>query len=124
MRGDSAAVIYALTQQSPSGRNLVRYVGSTAATAELRVRWHVHTVGQVETWNSELARLLRSGYPAFKVLATVDDSKRFEAEAEMTRRYRKHHRLVNVLDGRKHTRESLARIAAGKARSAGTPPGG
>lgn len=114
-------MIYALTQRSPSGRMLSRYIGSTAVTAELRVKWHVRTVSQVERWNADLAKLLRSGYPAFKILAEVPDEERFEAEAEITRQYRKHHRIVNVKDGTRHTAESLRRIRLGKQKASQTP---
>ena len=107
-------MIYGILQRSPAGRMLVRYVGSSAFPAEQRVKWHVAGVKQVASWNPGLADLLRAGFPSFKVLAVVPDDQRFEAEAELTRKMRKHHRLVNVLDGRHHTRESKARIARGK----------
>jgi hypothetical protein len=103
---------------------LSRYIGSTSASVEQRVKWHVKTVSQVETWNSELARLVRGGFPSYKILAEVPDEMRFQAEADFTRRYRRHHRLVNILDGRKHTAESIRRIRAGqqKSKTLGFPP--
>lgn len=52
-----------------------------------------------------------------EVLATVNDSERFEREAEITREMRKRFDLLNVLDGTKHTKESVARILAGKMRA-------
>ena len=108
-------MIYALTQRSPSGRMMARYVGSTAATAELRIKWHVHTVSQVEQWNGDLAKLLRSGFPAYKVLAVVDDEERYAAEEMFTRRLARHHRLANIKFGNRHSPESIRRIKLGRA---------
>ena len=55
-----------------------------------------------------------------RVVAIVDDEQRFAAEAQITRRMRKHHRVFNVLDGQAHTAESRRRIRAGMARRAST----
>jgi hypothetical protein len=115
--GDCVAVVYALTQRSPGGRYMVRYIGSTSATVETRIKWHVRMVGQVSQWNADLAKLLRSGAPNFKVIAEVPDAERYDTEAEVTRRYRRHHHLVNIMDGRKHMQAGRKRISAGVRRS-------
>ena len=91
---------------------LTRYIGSTISTVEQRMRWHRNS--QTAEWNPDLHKLVCDGDPAWKILAVVDNAERFEIEAELTRRYRQHHKIFNVLDGQRHTPESVRRIQAGK----------
>ena len=51
------------------------------------------------------------------MLAVVEESERFDIEAELTRQLRAKYKLLNVLDGRKHTPESRKRIRQGMARA-------
>jgi hypothetical protein len=110
-------VVYAICERSPSGRYLTRYIGSTSVPVDKRIKWHLATVRQVRQWNEDLAKLLANGFPSFKVLAIVPDDQRYAAEEMLTRRYRRHHKLVNVKNGTRHTVESIERIRAGKARA-------
>jgi predicted GIY-YIG superfamily endonuclease len=110
------ATIYALCE--PVSPYPKRYIGSTA---NLERRARLHRAARRAQWlkasNAALAEWLQETEPIVEVIAEVPEAERFDAEREITREFRKDHDLLNVLDGRKHTRESIARMLAGKARA-------
>jgi hypothetical protein len=118
-RGDrvaATATIYALC--GPVSPYPKRYIGSTT---NLQMWARLHRAARRAQWlkasNAALAEWLQGTEPTVEVIAQVPEAERFEAEREITREFRKHCDLFNVLDGTKHTKESIARILAGKARA-------
>lgn len=107
------AIVYALL----TAKGEPRYVGSTTASLEKRVQWHLGHVSGTARWNPELAAFLSRGIPQWQELAVVPDAERFTAEAEITKRLRRKHRLCNVKNGSRHTPESIRRIRAGRERA-------
>ena len=91
-------------------------IGSTTATLENRVRWHLSHIAKTATWNSDFADFLRKGIPQYQALAVVPDSERHIAERDITRLLRKRHKLLNILDGQAHSEESRRRMRAAHAR--------
>lgn len=118
-RGDrvaATATIYALCE--PVSPYPKRYIGSTT---NLEMRARLHRAARRARWlkasNAALAEWLQETEPVVEVIAEVPEAERFDAEREITREFRKDHDLLNVLDGKKHTKESIARMLAGKARA-------
>jgi hypothetical protein len=82
------------------------------ATADVRAKDHRRhrRAKELARYNSGLARWLQSTeWTLVKVLAEVDDSERFAMETEITRQLRQRYKLLNVLDGTRHTEESRKR---------------
>lgn len=109
--GDCVAVIYVLTEKQ-SGEP--RYVGCTTVSTSKRISWHRGHSRKNHNHNPDLAAFLASGNNDYHELASCPDDERFELEANITRRFREKYELLNVLDGTKHTPESIKRILAGK----------
>jgi hypothetical protein len=122
--GDCAATIYVLTEKETGEP---RYVGCTTVATDKRLRWHRGHSRKNDNGNPDLAAFLAKGEYSYQELATCPDDERFQLETEITRRLRQKHDLLNVLDGTRHTPESIKRMLAGKARAkasrAGSFPG-
>jgi hypothetical protein len=102
-------VIYLLTELKTGEP---KYVGSSRVGIDKRMMWHRgHTKSR---HNPELAAWLAKGSYGYQEIAVVPDDEQFEAEARITREYRKQYDLFNVLDGTRHTPESIRRIKAGR----------
>jgi hypothetical protein len=104
---------------SPRKPNPPRYIGSTLATAEERAKDHREhrKAKSLLKYNSGLAHWLQRTTPVVVVLAEVSEDQRFDVEAELTRQLRQQYKLLNIMDGRRHTEESRKRIRQGMARA-------